>query len=110
MEEELKSLIELDLLKLFDMEGAAEEERVAFLQRCMDDIFAAVVSRIKEDLPEDAKQEFNDTFKDGVPEERRIAFLQKYVPDINEMIINAILAFKKSAQGAVVAIEASSDE
>lgn len=105
MDRDLKNLIELDLLKLFDMEDAAEEERAAFLQRCMDDIFEAVVARIKEDLPEDMRREFTDTFKDGVPEEQRVAFLQKYVPDVNEMIINAILAFKKSAREAVAHLE-----
>jgi hypothetical protein len=105
MEEELKNLIELGLLKLFDMEDAPEKEQAAFLQRCMDDIFEAVVTRIKEELPEDKKLEFADTFREGVPEEQRVAFLQENIPDVNEMIINAILAFKKSAQDAVVKLE-----
>lgn len=105
MDQDLKNLIELDLLKLFDMEDAAEEERATFLQRCMDEIFAAVVTRIKEDLPKDKKQEFADTFRAGVPEERRVAFLKENVPDIGEMIINTILAFKKSARDAVAALE-----
>ena len=107
MEEELKNLIELDLLKLFDMGDAPEQEQAAFLERCMDDIFEAVVTRIKEDLPEDKRQEFADTFKNGIPEEKRVAFLQENVPDINELIINAILAFKKSAQDAVEEMEAA---
>lgn len=98
MEEELKKLVELNLLKLFDMEDAAEEEQTAFLQRCMDEIFAAVVRCIKEDLPDDKKQEFDDAFRDGVPEEQRVAFLQANVPEINEMIVNVILAFKKAAR------------
>lgn len=107
MEQYLQNLIELDLLKLFDMEDAPEEDQTAFLKRCMDDIFEAVVTRIEQDLPEDKKQAFADTFKDGVPEEQRIAFLQETVPDINEMIINAILAFKKSAQDAVASLPES---
>lgn len=105
MDQDLKNLIELDLLKLFDMTDAPEEERAAFLQRCMDEIFVAVVTRIKEDLPEDKKQKFADTFRAGVPEEQRVAFLKENVPDVNETIINAILAFKKSAQDAVASLE-----
>lgn len=105
MDQELKNLVELDLLKLFDMEDAPEDEQAAFLQRCMDEIFAAVVTRIKEDLPEDKKRGFEDIFREGVPEERRVAFLQENVPHINEMIINAILAFKKSSQDAVERLE-----
>lgn len=104
MDQDLKNLIELDLLELFDMKDAPEAEQTAFLQRCMDGIFEAVVTRIKEDLPEDKKQEFAETFKEGVPEEQRIAFLQEHVSHINELIINAILAFKKSSQNAVASL------
>lgn len=104
MDQDLKNLIKLDLLELFSMKDAPEEERALFLERCMEEIYEAVAGRIEEELPDDKKQEFAETFKEGVPEERRIAFLQEHVPHINELIINAILAFKKSAQDAAASL------
>lgn len=107
MDQDLQNLLELNILKLFDMEQAPEEEQAAFLRGCMNEIFEQVTMRIREELPDDTRQEFADTFKDGEPGERQIAFLEKYVPHLDEMIVSAILAFKKSAQDAVASLPQS---
>lgn len=86
-----------EILRVFGLHDAPEEERVAFLQSASETILTDVVRRIEAALPEDKKEEFFQLFEKPATDEEMAAFFKTYVPNFKELLVEELTRFKSKA-------------
>lgn len=92
-----QELLNLNIIDLFGLQNASEEEKKKFLEYATGLVLERVVAQIEKDLLEDKRKEFFELFKEGSPEEAKLAFLKENVPDLEEIVFEEILIFKNEA-------------
>ena len=83
-----------EILRVFGLHEAPEEERVKFLQSASQAILTDVVKKIEAQLPEDKKEEFFALFERPATDEEMAAFFTAYVPNFKELLVAELTRFK----------------
>ncbi len=86
-----------EILRVFGLHEAPEEERVKFLQSASESILTAVVGRVEAQLPEDKREEFFQLFEKPATDEEMGAFFKTYVPNFKELLVEELTRFKSEA-------------
>lgn len=86
-----------NLLSLFGMDKASEEEKEEFLTAATHAVLTAVVGRIEKKLPEDKREAFYRLFEAGAPDEEKAAFFKTYVPDFKDVLVEELARFNREA-------------
>lgn len=107
MNDDLKKILEADILHLAGLEYAAPDIRERALADAKNHILRAVVQRIRRQLSPDLQTEFERLFgtEDDSITEKDMEFLKKHAPDLDMLIMEETLAFKKGAVDVVAEIK-----
>lgn len=90
-------LLNLNILELFGVNDASEEEKKKFLTQASEVILQRVVMRVQKELPEDKRERFLQLFEKPSADEERAKFLREEVPDLEAITLEEILSFKEEA-------------
>ncbi len=86
-----------NLLSLFGMGSASEEERDEFLGAATQAVLTAVVGRIEQKLPADKAEEFHRLFETNASDEEKAAFFTTYIPDFKDILLEELQRFNREA-------------
>jgi len=86
-----------NLLSLFAMDSASEEEKDAFLTAATRAVLTAVVGRIEQKLPADKAEEFHRLFETNAPDEEKAVFFTTYIPDFKDILVEELERFNREA-------------
>jgi len=86
-----------NILSLFGMENASEEERDGFLGAATQAVLTAVVTRIEQKLPADKAEEFHRLFETNASDEEKAAFFTTYIPDFKDILMEELARFNREA-------------
>lgn len=86
-----------NLLSLFGMDRASEEEKDEFLAQSSQEVLTAVVGRIEQKLPADKAEEFHRLFETSASDEEKATFFQTYIPDFKEILVEELARFNRDA-------------
>ena len=86
-----------DILKIFGLENAPAQEQEKFLDMAGQTILTQVVRRIKEQLPEDKREEFFRLFETPASDEEKKVFFATYVSNFKDILFEEVTRFKKEA-------------
>ena len=96
---DIQSLAQSNILKLLGFDEAPKEEQETLLRSITAMLLEDVVSRIKDELSVEAREQFFALFADGPgSNEERLQFLKTHVPNLEEMILEETLTFKYAVQ------------
>lgn len=100
-----------NLLSLFGMENASDEEKDAFLGAATQAVLTAVVGRIEQKLPADKAEAFHRLFDTNASDEDKAAFFTAHIPDFKDILMEELTRFNreaitnaKSAGGAIASV------
>ncbi len=86
-----------NLLSLFGMGSASEEEKNEFLTAATQAVLTRVVGRIEQKLPADKAEEFHRLFETNASDEEKAAFFTAYIPDFKDILMEELQHFNRSA-------------
>lgn len=93
----IQELLNLNIIDLFGLQNASEEEKKRFLDYATGLVLERVVAQVVKELPEEKREEFFSVFKEDTSEEQKVAFLKEHVPELEELFFEEILIFKNEA-------------
>ena len=90
-------LLSLDILGVFGLHEASEEEKQEFFKETSELILQRVVMRVQKELPEAKRERFLQLFEKPSADEERAKFLRDEVPELEAITLEEILTFKEEA-------------
>ncbi|MBI4225370.1 MAG: hypothetical protein HY617_03495 [Candidatus Sungbacteria bacterium] len=110
MDDDLKKILETDMLKTAGLEHAAPEIRERALADAKNEILGAVVRQIRTRLSPELREKFEHLFGTENVEitEEDMAFLKEHAPDLDALILAETLAFKKGVMDTIEETEKKS--
>ena len=86
-----------DILRAFGLENTPEEEQEKFFKIAGQAILTQLVRRIKQQLPEDQREEFFRLFEQPSSDEEKKVFFETHVPNFKDLLFEEVTRFKREA-------------
>ena len=90
----LEKLAQSNILDTLKLKDASDEVKREAIDDAMEIIFESVAERIKAELSDEARIEYNRVFEEDSSEEERAAFLKKHVSRFEEIVAEETLRYK----------------
>lgn len=91
-----------NLLSLFGLDAAPDEDREKFLAEASEKVLEAVVARIEEKLPPEKREEFYRLFEQEPPTsaEEKTAFFRENIPEFADLVLAEVERFRREGLAA----------